>query len=114
MCYEQHTIYAGCHCEYKAWQKCDTAKRHDEIEKLHNDRAVAEGRTSDVKYTPSPCIKSLKYDDQPYTWACPNCKKGKDPLLPGEVGEGKIVPELVGKRIVDEWDGTYGTPENHA
>lgn len=114
MCSEEHKTYAGCLCEYKAWRKCAVAIRHDEIEKAHNDRAIAEGRPQDVKYTPSPCPKDLKYDEQPYTWPCDNCRKGKDPTKPGKVGEGKVMPGKAGKRVVREWDGMEGTPENHA
>jgi hypothetical protein len=114
MCHEEHKTYAGCLCEYKAWRKCDVAKAHDEAENRTNEKAIGEGRPGDVKYTPSPCVKHVGYDSQPYTWACPNCQKGKDPLGPGSVGEGKVMPSGEGRHVPDEWDGTYGTPESHA
>jgi hypothetical protein len=114
MCYEEHKTYAGCHCEYKAWRKCDIAIAHDKAENKANQLAIQYGRPQDVQYTPSPCVKHVDYDWQNYTWPCFNCQSGKDPRKPGEVGEGKIMTDKVGKRVVDEWDGMKGTPENHA
>jgi hypothetical protein len=113
MCYEQHNIYT-CYCEYKVWHKCSTALSHEASEKAANDKAVAEGRPQDVKTTGSPCSKTLKEDVQQWNWICQPCREGRDPREPGEPGEGKVMPGKLGRRVREEWDGTHGTPENHA
>jgi hypothetical protein len=113
MCRGIFITFTLCLCEYDQWQTCEMAELSQArltAEPSSVRKVVLEWQREKAaeNATIAPkCIKNLDDTRDTRRGSCWRCKEGKDPMKPGDVGEGKTMPGRKGKRqmLDDRWLG---------